>query len=97
MEFLVLTSQHLKQLERERIIMQAVIDAAEVIGVDRITKRKGNVYCTGVYIINEGTKSLLYNDWEKNWDQKKIYNTILASVRSTDSLHKNSELVLVLA
>jgi hypothetical protein len=97
MEFLVLTSQYLKQPERERIIMQAVIEAAETIGIERIIKRRGNVYCTGVYVSNGEGKSLLYNDWEKNWDQKKVYDNIMASIQLSPILHKNNQLILTIA
>jgi len=97
MEFLVLTSQHSKQPERERIIMQAVIEAAETIGIERITKRKGNVYCTGVYVNDGEGKSLLYTDWEKNWDQKKIYNSIVTSIQPLPAPSKTNELVLTIA
>ncbi|MBS7614430.1 hypothetical protein KEJ18_01655 [Candidatus Bathyarchaeota archaeon] len=96
MEFLVLTSQQLKQPEREQIIMQAVIEAAETMGIERITKRKGNVYCIGVYFSNGETKSLLYNDWEKNWDRKKIYNCIVSSIQN-QPMSKKEELILTIA
>jgi hypothetical protein len=81
MEFLVLASGFVKQPERERVILEAVIEAAEEIGADRIVKRRGNVYSTGVYITDGKTKSLLYNDWDKDWDRKKIYENIMASIR----------------
>lgn len=97
MEFLVLTSQHLKQPERERIIMQAVIDAAEAVGIGRITKRKGNVYCTGVYVSDGEGKSLLYNDWEKDWDQKRIFKSIVTSIQFPSVPSKRDELVLTIA
>jgi hypothetical protein len=97
MEFLVLTSQYLKQPERERIIMQAVIEAAETVGIERIIKRRGNVYCTGVYISNGEGKSLLYNDWEKNWDQKKVYDNIMASIQLSPVLGKSNQLILTIA
>jgi hypothetical protein len=97
MEFLVLASQYLKQPERERIIMQAVIEVAEAVGIERIIKRRGNVYCTGVYVSDEKGKSLLYNDWEKKWDQKKVYNNIMASIQLPPDLSKNNQLVLTIA
>ena len=97
MEFLVLTSQYLKQPERERIIMQAVIEAAETVGIERIIKRRGNVYCIGVYISNREGKSLLYNDWEKNWDQKKVYDSIMTSIQPSPIQSKSSQLVLTIA
>ncbi|MEM3014197.1 MAG: hypothetical protein QXI71_06160 [Candidatus Bathyarchaeia archaeon] len=95
MEFMVITSQ-LKQPEREQIIMQAVIEAAETIGIERITKRKGNVYCTGVYLGDGETKYLLYNDWGKNWDKKKIYNCIVSSIQN-QPISKKEELILTIA
>jgi len=94
MEFLVLASQQLKQPEREQIIMQAVIQAAETVGIERITKKKGNIYCTGVYLSNGETKFLLFNNWERNWNQKKIYNYIVSSIQNQLIPKKGEELVL---
>jgi len=97
MEFLVLTSRYVRQGERERVITQAVIEAAEAIGVDRIVMRRGNVYSTGVYVDDGEEKSLLYNDWDRNWDRKKIYDSIMASVRSSPSLRQKRQLILTLS
>ncbi len=97
MEFLVLTSRYVRQGERERVIMQAVIEAAEAIGVDRIVMRRGNVYSTGVYVDDGSEKALLYNDWDRNWDRKKIYDSIMASVRSSPSLRQKRQLILTLS
>jgi hypothetical protein len=97
MEFLVLSSQYVKQPERERVIMQAVIEAAETVGIDRIVKRRGNVYSTGVYVNDGKGKSLLYNDWDKNWDQKKIYDSIMASIQLSPVINKKNQLILIIA
>jgi hypothetical protein len=97
LEFLVLSSQYLKQPERERVIIQAVIEAAETVGIDRIVKRRGNVYSTGVYVNDGKGKSLLYNDWDKNWDQKKVYNSIMASIHLSPVISKKNQLVLTIA
>jgi len=96
MEFLVLTSQYLKQPERERIILQAVIELAEAVGIERIVMRRSNVYCTGVYVNNGDGKSLLYNDWEKDWDQKKIIKNMRASLQFSPDQEKNSQLILTI-
>jgi len=77
--------------------MQAVVEAAEAIGVDRIVMRRGNVYSTGVYVDNGREKSLLYNDWDRDWDRKKIYDSIMASVRSSPSLSQKRRLILTLS
>jgi len=97
MEFLVLASRYVKQTERERIIMQAVIEAAETVGIERIVKRRGNVYSTGVYINDGKGKSLLYNDWDKNWDRKKIYERIMASIRFSPVFSGKHQLVLTIS
>ena len=97
MEFLVLSSQYVKQPERERVVMQAVIEAAEAMGIDRIVKRRGNVYSTGVYVSDEKGKSLLYNDWDKNWDQEKVYNSIMASIQLSPAVSKKNQLILTIA
>ncbi len=97
MEFLVLTSQFLKQPERERVIMQAVIELAEDVGIERIVMRRTNVYCTGVYVSNGDGKSLLYNDWEKDWDQKKIVKNMKTTLRFSPIQEKSSQLILTIA
>ena len=97
MEFLVLTSQFLKQPERERVIMQAVIELAEDVGIERIVMRRTNVYCTGVYVSNGDGKSLLYNDWEKDWDQKKIIKNMKTTLRFSPIQEKSSQLILTIA
>jgi len=97
MEFLVLSSQYVKQPERERVIMQAVIEAAETVGIDKIVKRRGNVYSTGVYVNDGKGKSLLYNDWDKNWDQKKVYDSIMASIQLSPVIGKKNQLILTIA
>ena len=97
MEFLVLSSQYVKQPERERVIMQAVIEAAETVGIDKIVKRRGNVYSTGVYVNDGKGKSLLYNDWDKNWDQKKVYDSIMASIQLSPVFGKKNQLILTIA
>jgi hypothetical protein len=97
MEFLVLSSQYVKQPERERVIMQAVIEVAETVGIERIVKRRGNVYSTGVYVNDGKGKSLLYNDWDKNWDQKKVYDSIMASIQLSPVINKKNQLILTIA
>jgi hypothetical protein len=97
MEFLVLTSRYIKQRERERVVMQAVIEAAETAGIDRIEMRRGNVYSTGVYVNDGKGKSLLYNDWEKNWNRKKIYDSIMASIRFSPVLNQKHQLMLTVS
>ncbi len=97
MEFLVLTSQFRKQPVRERIIMQAVIELAQDVGVERIIMRRTNVFCTGVYLSNSDGKSLLYNDWEKDWDPKKIIRNMKAKLQSSPIQERTNELVLTVA
>jgi hypothetical protein len=97
MEFLVLTSQFRKQPMRERIIMQAVIELAQDVGVERIIMRRTNVFCTGVYLSNSDGKSLLYNDWEKDWDQKKIIRNMKAKLQASPIQDGSNELVLTIA
>ena len=97
MEFLVLTSRYVKQPERERVVMQAVIEAAEMVGIDRIVRRRGNVYSTGVYINDGKGKSLLYNDWDKDWDRRKVYDRIMASIQLSPVLEQKSQLILTVS
>lgn len=97
MEFLVLTSRYIRQPERERVVMQAVIEAAETVGIDRIVRRRGNVYSTGVYINNGEGKSLLYNDWEKDWDRRRVYDCIMASIQLSPVLDQRHQLVLTIS
>lgn len=97
MEFLVLTSRYVKQPERERVVLQAVIEAAEMVGIDRIVRRRGNVYSTGVYINDGKGKSLLYNDWDKDWDRRKVYDRIMASIQLSPVLEQKSQLILTVS
>jgi hypothetical protein len=97
MEFLILSSKYVKQPEREGVIVQAVIEAAETVGIERIVKRRGNVYSTGVYVNDGKGKSLLYNDWDKNWDQKKVYDSIMASIELSPDMNKKNQLTLIIA
>ena len=97
MEFLVLTSRYVRQLERERVVLQAVIEAAEAVGIDRIVRRRGNVYSTGVYVNDGKGKSLLYNDWDKDWDRRRVYDSIMASIQLSPVLEQKSQLVLTVS
>ena len=63
MEFLILSSSLISDRKRERMIVEAVIEAAEEVGITRIVKRSCNVLSTGVYILDRGEKKLVYNDW----------------------------------
>jgi len=94
MEFLVLASRYIKQPERERVVMQAVIEAAEAVGAERIVMRRGNVYSTGVYLNDGGRKSLLYNDWEKNWSRRKVYENMIASLHSSPRFHHEQQILI---
>lgn len=94
MEFLVLASCYIKQPERERIVMQAVIEAAEAVGAERIVMRRGNVYSTGVYLKNGGRKALLYNDWEKDWSRRKVYENMMASLQFSSRLRHEQQILV---
>ena len=68
--------------------MQAVIEAAEAIGVDRVVMRRGNVYSSGVYLKDGENKVLLYNDWDKDWDWRRIFDTMIATVRFSPNFNQ---------
>ncbi|MCS7120228.1 MAG: hypothetical protein RMJ07_04910 [Nitrososphaerota archaeon] len=93
-EFLILTPHIGGDPKRERVIMEAVIEAAEVSGISRIVKRRGNVYSIGVYLCHESGKSLLYNDWGREWDKESIFNLIISSLRLSRSARPIDQLVL---
>jgi len=97
MEFLILSSCVVNQRKREQIILQAVIEAAENLGITRIIKRRCNVLSTGVYLVDQKGKKLLYNDWEKDWNQKKIYERIMSSLKFLNENGKNNEIVLTIS
>jgi len=98
MEFLILSSCLVNQRKREHIIMQAVIEAAENLGITRIIKRRCNVLSTGVYLVDQKGKKLLYNDWEKDWSQKKIYERIVSSLKFLNQKGgKNHEIILTIS
>ena len=80
MEFLVLASSCEKKPKRERIVMQAVMEAAETLGAERVVTRRGNVYCIGVYIREGDRKDLVYIDWEKDWEWRRICSHIVSSM-----------------
>jgi hypothetical protein len=86
MELLVLAPLDLRRPERERAVMQAVIEAAETLGADRIVMRRGNVYSTGVYLKNGKEKALLYNDWDKDWNAATIYSSMMVSIGFSSNL-----------
>ena len=94
MELLVLASRYIKQPERERVVMQSVIEAAEAVGAERIVMRRGNVYSTGVYLKDGGSKSLVYNDWEKDWSRRKVYENMLASLQFSPRFHHEQQILI---
>jgi hypothetical protein len=94
MELLVLSSRNIKQPKREKAVMKAVLEAADAINVDRIVMRRGNVYSTGVYLKKGEQKSLLYNDWDKDWSWKKIYNSMMTTVSFSSSLDWQHPIIL---
>jgi len=97
MEFLILSSCLVNQRKREQIIMQAVIEAAENLGITRIIKRRCNVLSIGVYLVDRKGKKLLYNDWEKDWNQKKIYERIVSSLKFLNENGKSNEIILTVS
>ncbi len=97
MEFLILSSRLTNHRKRERIIMQAVIEAAERLGVTRIVKRRCNVLSTGVYLVDRKEKKLVYNDWEKDRDHNEIYERIVSSLKFLGKDGERDELVLVIS
>ncbi len=97
MEFLILSSCLASQKERERIIMQAVVEAAEDLGVTRIVKRRCNVLSIGVYMVDRGEKRLLYNDWGKDWSQNEIYESIVSSLKTLHENVKSEEIILTIS
>jgi len=97
MEFLILSSCLVTHRKREKIIMQAVIEAAERLGIPRIVKRRCNVLSTGVYLVDRKEKRLIYNDWEKDWNRNRIYEKIMSSLESSGKKDESGELVLILS
>ena len=75
--------------------MQAVIEAAETLGANRIEMRRGNVYGTGVYLKNGKDKVLLYNDWDKDWNATTIYNSMMVSIRFSSNLGQRNRIVMI--
>ena len=95
MEFLVLASRYVRKPGRERVVMQAVIEAAEALGADRVEARKGNVYSIGVYVKEGEEKALVYIDWDKeDWDWKRVYSHIVGSTRVPSILSQGHEINL---
>jgi len=97
MEFLILSPSLAEHRKRERIIMQAVMEAAENLGITRIVKRRCGVLTIGVYVVDGSGKKLLYNDWEKKWGQDEIYESIMSSLRSFHNNRKSSEIILTIS
>ena len=59
MEFLVLTSQYRRHLERGRKLMRTVVEVAETVRAERVVRRGGNIYSTGVYL-KDGKETSLH-------------------------------------
>ncbi len=91
MEFLVLSSRSRREYERERTIIQAVIEASEKMGIERVVFKRGDVYSTGVYLNNDKEKIIVYNDYERKWNRKRICKQILLSI-GFKSGHENEQL-----
>jgi len=94
MEFLVLASRYVKQPERERVVIQAVIEAAEALGAERVVRRRGNVYSTGVYVTDGSEKHLVYNDWSKDWNWRRIYESMMASIQFSPEFSQERQIYL---
>ena len=88
MEFLVLASRSRREYDRERKIIQAVIEASERVGVERVVFKRGDVYSTGVYLNSDEEKIIVYNDYERKWNRKRICQQILLSI-GLESRHEN--------
>ena len=97
MEFLILSPALMHRRGREKIIMQAVIEAAEDMGVTRIIRRRCNVLSAGVYLVSNGHKRLLYNDWGKNWNAERIYEYIISSLNGAGDIRKSDDLILTIS
>jgi len=74
--------------------MKAVIEAAQAIGADLVVKRRGNVYSTTVYLKDGKEKTLVYNDWVKSWDSRKIFGSIMSSVQFSPILDQRHQIEL---
>jgi len=96
-EFLILSSSLANQRRREGIITQAVVEAAEKLGITHIVKRRCNVLTTGVYLVDGREKKLLYNDWEKNWGQNEICECIMSSLRFLRKNNERNEILLTIS
>jgi len=82
MEFLVLSSRCFRRPGRERAVMQAVMEASEDLGAERVEARRGNVYSIGVYAKEGEKKILVYIDWDRDdWNWRRIYNQIVCSLQ----------------
>jgi len=72
MEFLILLSRRPRNPKRKAVIIQAVLDAAEDSGAERVEVRVGDVYSAGVYLKDGEEKTLVYIDWGKNWSSTTL-------------------------
>jgi len=97
MEFLILASSLISDRKRERKIIEAVIEAAEEAGITRIVKRTCNVLSTGVYVVNEGEKKLVYNDWGKDLDRDEIYEILVSSLKTLNGKAESSDLAFIIS
>ena len=89
MEFLIIKPRYLNKVKRERHVTQAVLRAADKVEAEKVVIRSSNVYSTGVYLKNEKGKLLLYNDWDKDWNWKKIFANIISSINPSPDFNSN--------
>lgn len=82
MKFIVLTSRLEKQLEREKAILKAAVEVTKALNGDGVSKIKGNVDGTRVYMKEKGRKTLIYDDSDKTCSWKEVYYNLLTSVQA---------------
>ena len=80
LELCVLVPRNPEWDARERTVLRATVEAAKMIGAEKILSRRCDVYAIGVYLKNGASKRLVYVDFDRSWSSDRIRDHIVSSV-----------------
>jgi len=84
-ELLILVPRSPEWAERERTVMRAAVEAARELGAEKVLARRCDVYAIGVYLKEDLNKRLVYIDWDRGWDWRRIKNHLVSSAASRNT------------
>ena len=59
--------------------MRAAVEAAKMIGAEKVLSRRCDVYAIGVYFRDGASKRLVYIDFDGSWSPDRIRDRIVSS------------------